>query len=236
LPEHVYLIVNADDFGQSLAVNRGVIEAYERGIVRSTSLMVRWPAAEAAVQYCIAHPELDVGLHLDFGEWVFRNGTWEPIYEVVPVDDPEVVGVEMLRQLRIFQDLVGRDPTHIDSHQHVHLREPIRSLAMRMASELQLPLRHFAPQIRYCGGFYGQSETGFTIRGGISVEHLIEILSSLPRGVTELCCHPGLGPELETMYASERIEEVDTLCSDRVRAKIECLGVKLVSFAYFASK
>ena len=42
------LIVNADDFGQSRGVNRGVIEAHERGIVTSASLMVRWPAAESA--------------------------------------------------------------------------------------------------------------------------------------------------------------------------------------------
>lgn len=46
-----FLIVNADDFGQSPGVNRGIIEAHEHGIVTSASLMVRWPAATEAAAY-----------------------------------------------------------------------------------------------------------------------------------------------------------------------------------------
>ena len=44
------LIVNADDFGLCAGVNQGIIEAHERGIVTSASLMVRYPAAEAAAE------------------------------------------------------------------------------------------------------------------------------------------------------------------------------------------
>jgi len=50
-----YLIVNADDFGQSTGINRGIIEAHERGVVTSASLMVRWPAAIDAAQYAREH-------------------------------------------------------------------------------------------------------------------------------------------------------------------------------------
>ena len=42
------LIVNADDFGRSPGVNRGVIRGHEQGIVTSATLMVRWPAAAEA--------------------------------------------------------------------------------------------------------------------------------------------------------------------------------------------
>ena len=44
-------IVNADDFGQSPGITRGVIAAHERGIVTSASLMVRWPSANEAAAY-----------------------------------------------------------------------------------------------------------------------------------------------------------------------------------------
>lgn len=79
-----YLIVNADDFGQSTGVNRGIIKAHEQGIVTSASLMVRWPFAAEAAQYSHRHPEFSLGIHLDFGEWAYREETWVPLYEVVP--------------------------------------------------------------------------------------------------------------------------------------------------------
>jgi predicted glycoside hydrolase/deacetylase ChbG (UPF0249 family) len=65
-----YLIVNADDFGQSDGINQGVVKAYERGIVTSASLMVRWPTASAAAVYARAHPDLSLGLHIDLGEQI----------------------------------------------------------------------------------------------------------------------------------------------------------------------
>ena len=49
------LIVNADDFGRTDGVNRGIITAHERGIVTAATLMVRWPAAVRAGAYA-RHP------------------------------------------------------------------------------------------------------------------------------------------------------------------------------------
>src|SRR6266508_4579544 len=114
-----HLIVNADDFGQSHGVNRGIIEAYEKGIVTSASLMVRRSAAEEAAAYSREHPELSVGLHLDLCEWIYRDETWSPLYEVVPMDDTAAISEEVSRQLITFRELIGQEPTHLDSHQHV---------------------------------------------------------------------------------------------------------------------
>lgn len=227
-----YLIVNADDFGQSHSVNRGIIAAHERGIVTSASLMVRWPAAVEAAAYGRQHPILSLGLHVDLGEWAYRGAQWVSVYQVVPCDDTTAITEEVCRQLATFRRLVGKNPTHIDSHQHLHLREPLRTVLTAVAYGLAVPLRHCSAGIHYRGDFYGQTANGEPFPDAISVGAMINILGTLPPGCTELGCHPGMGNDLDTMYCSERVEEVNVLCDPRVRASITTMGIELCSFLH----
>ena len=116
------LIVNADDFGLSPGVNAGVARTHEEGILTSASLMVRHPVAPAAAGYARATPSLGLGLHFDLGEWVREDGSWRAVYEVVPLaDGPAAIEAEARAQLARFRELTGRDPSHLDSHQHLSL-------------------------------------------------------------------------------------------------------------------
>lgn len=225
------LIVTADDFGQSRGVNRGIVETHERGIVTSASLMVRYPAAAEAAVYAGDHPSLSVGLHVDLGEWTCRDGAWAARYTVVPDDDAAAVEDEIVRQLRRFQELVGRPPTHLDSHQHVHRREPVRSVLGALAREMSIPLRETDGRIAYSGAFYGQTADGQPWPEAITVAGLVRTLEGLPAGLTELGCHPGYAEDLDTMYRAERAREVVTLCDPRVRAALGRLDIRLTSFA-----
>jgi predicted glycoside hydrolase/deacetylase ChbG (UPF0249 family) len=225
-----YLIVNADDFGQSPGINRGIIEAHEHGIVTGTSLMTRWLAAGEASIYARGHPDLSVGLHLDLGEWVYRAGTWVQLYSVIALDDKLAVQREVSHQLDVFHDLIGKHPTHINSHQHIHMREPVRSVALQICQSLGIPLRDLSPEIHYFTKFYGQTPEGLPIPSYISLDRLIEIISTLPNGLTVITCHPGYADDLKTMYQTERRDELRVLCDPRVRATIDALGIKLCSF------
>lgn len=225
-----YLIVNADDLGQSDGVNRGIAEAHERGIVTSASLMVRWSAAAQAAEWAREHPRLSLGLHLDLGEWAYREGRWVPSYQVVSFDDIGTVAAEARRQLDLFRDLMHQNPTHLDSHQHVHRDGPTRSIMLELASELGVPLRDCGPRVHYEGSFYGQTGRGEPLPENISEDGLCRLLQSLPPGVTELGCHPGLDGDVDTMYSRERTEEVRVLCAPRVRDLLSVEGIELVSF------
>jgi chitin disaccharide deacetylase len=225
------LIVNADDLGYSAGVNRGIGQAHEDGIVTSASLMVRQPAAEAAAAYALAHPRLSVGLHVDLGEWRFADGRWAAIYEHVDREDGAAVAREVEAQLERLRELLGRNPTHLDSHQHVHEREPLRSVLQDAAQELGVPLRHLDARVRYRGDFYGQTGEGEPLPDVITVEALLRVLRSLDAGVSELCCHPADAADVDSSYAEERPRELEVLCDPRVRATLEAERIELISFA-----
>jgi predicted glycoside hydrolase/deacetylase ChbG (UPF0249 family) len=192
--------------------------------------MVRQPAASEAAGYGKERCELSVGLHLDLGEWVWRSGEWQQAYAVVALDDPDAVLAEVGRQLEAFRQLMCCEPTHIDSHQHVHRQEPVLSITRALAAQLGVPLRDFAPRPRYAGGFYGLGAKNAPFPEGITCGNLIGTFSMLPAGVTEMGCHPGLDEELDSAYRDQRLIEVSTLCAPRVRSALQELEIDLISF------
>jgi chitin disaccharide deacetylase len=224
------LIVNADDFGRSPGVNRGVIRCHEDGIVTSASLMVRWPSAEEAAAYA-RRTSLGVGLHLDLGEWEYRDGAWVACYEVLSEESAEAVALELEGQLEAFERMVGRPPDHLDSHQHVHRDEPVRGTVLALGERLGVPVRDATPAIAYSGVFFGQDGKGRPVPEAITVEALVAAIEGLRPGATELACHPAAASDHDAAYGEERVLEVEALCDPRVRAAIDRCGIVLESFA-----
>ncbi len=224
-----FLVVNADDLGLSDTVNQGIFLAHEGGVVTSASLMVRQGAAPAAAERAAVHPQLAIGLHVDLGEWSYEAGDWTLAYSHCDLDDRGEVERECRAQLERFRALLGREPTHLDSHQHVHESEPARSVAEGLAAELGIPLRNRT--IRYEGGFYGQSGRGEPYPAGITRERLSELIRNLPPGWTEIGCHPAAGPVPTSSYDAERQIELATLRDPGVKDLLNVTHVRLCSFA-----
>lgn len=225
------LIVNADDFGLSPGVNHGIVEGYDYGIVTSASLMVHKPAAAQAAALARDRPRLSLGLHIDIGEWKYERGQWVAAYERASQDDPWALKDAVNKQLELFRSLTGAEPTHLDSHQHVHMRDPLRLILSDLADQLSVPLRHFNPCISYCSAFYGQDEQGNSLAGRLKASFLVRIIQTLPDGITELGCHPAAKLDFESTYHHERLEELEALCSLVVAEALAHQRVLLVSFS-----
>ena len=215
-----FLIVNADDFGMSNGVNRGIIETHERGIVTSASLLVNGAAAEAAARLAHEHPALSVGLHADLSGSRFGGAP----------DTLSAVAEELDRQFETFRRLMGRLPTHIDSHHHVHLRHNVAHLFVELGDRYGLPVRGLSP-VMFIGAFYGQWPVGQSAAARVSPTALISLLDAIGPGLYALGCHPGYTePNLDDSYGPEREVEVRTLTDGRVRAAVKRCRISLVNY------
>ena len=218
-----WLIVNGDDFGASPGINRGIIAAHRCGILTSTSLIVNVPWSEEAVRLSRAVPALSVGLHAHI-ICAGREGATGPI-------DDDRCRAELHRQFFYFQALLGRPPTHLDSHHNVHRDPRLRPHFFDLARQYGLPLREHSP-VHYFSKFYGQWG-GETHLEQISVESLIWMLKTeLQEGVTELSCHPGyVDSDFPSSYSAERETELRTLCDPLIRQVLAEQSIQLVSFS-----
>ena len=215
------LIFNADDFGASHGVNRGIIEAHTAGVVTSTSMMVTGSAVAEAVALSRDHPELAIGLHWD---------VWGEDERDFDMHNLPAVRREFDAQLARFQDLTGRNPTHVDSHKHAHRQA--MELFCELVAPLGVPLRDDG-QVRYVSGFYAQWEWKVTDLAHVSVQSLLDILrSDVHQGWTEIGCHPGYpSDDYDSVYLHERAHETATLIDPRIRAEIVSRGIELASYA-----
>jgi predicted glycoside hydrolase/deacetylase ChbG (UPF0249 family) len=144
------LIVNADDLGWTDGVNRGIVEAFRRGIVTSASLLANGAAFAGGVEAARSAPGLGVGVHLNLSDG-------PPIADKETVtsllnDEGEFAGgpeslllrrarrgislreveLEWDAQIRKLRN-AGIEPTHLDGHKHVHMLPGLFEVALRLA-------------------------------------------------------------------------------------------------------
>jgi predicted glycoside hydrolase/deacetylase ChbG (UPF0249 family) len=212
------LILNADDLGLSRGVNEGILEAHTRGAVTSASLMVNRPGAEHAAALAREHPLLSVGLHFDDAG-------------IAELDEPEQAAQAFGAQLERFRQLMGCEPTHVDSHHHSHAENQRLEIFAELVAPLGVPLRHDG-RVRHLGEFYGQPRPGVTDMRYVGRDFLLELIrAEAGDGFTEIGCHPArVDGDFESSYLVERAVELATLTEPGLREEITAIGVGLRSF------
>jgi len=245
------LIVNADDFGRTPGVNRGVLEAHSRGIVTSSTAMVLELAAGRGIREAAEEaPRLSLGLHFVMTgggrpaaaarevPTLAPGGFFRRNREALPPDIPaDEIRRELEAQIEIFRVLARKAPAHLDSHHHAALHPSVGPVFAAVAREHGLPARASSEQARrelrsagvktpdrFYDGFYAE---------GVSLGTLGRLLEELPEGTSELMCHPGRPDEelrRTSTYAEEREWEIDVLCDPAVRRRIDRLEIHLASF------
>jgi hopanoid biosynthesis associated protein HpnK len=283
------LIVNADDFGLTEAVNAGIIQAHAEGIVTSTTIMATGAAFDAAVSASRHAPRLGVGVHLNLTEGpplspprsiptlVDANGRLHlnpgRLLRALAARQVSLTEIEAELRCQIAKVFAaGIRPTHLDGHKHMHLLPGVSEIVIRLAREFTIPsircpqecmpslrmlrrrrnsrtevvkqflvarvvsafAQRFTRQLAEAGllraaYFYGLSQTGF-----LQAQEVIDILTCLPDGVSELMCHPGYvdGDLVNsgTRLLTEREIEIQALTAPMVKRLVADQGIVLISY------
>jgi predicted glycoside hydrolase/deacetylase ChbG (UPF0249 family) len=148
-PDRKRLIINADDFGFSEGVTRGIVEAHAAGSVTSASIIANGIDWENAVRVARATRTLGFGVHLNLVQG-------RPLLRVPSLTDPETnefysLGLLALRAMagRIDRGELeaetraqierlrgaGIPVTHLDSHRHAHALPAIFPVVARVARD-----------------------------------------------------------------------------------------------------
>jgi chitin disaccharide deacetylase len=233
----IVAVVNADDFGLSPSINEGIEDACKHGILRSASLMANAEGFGDAVERVRQIPQLGVGIHLslvgerpiapiqELGGLVDRDG-------LLPVTYAEFARGYLsrkftLREARCEMEAqvtrvldAGIRPTHLDSHQHVHLLPGFFDLTLDLAEANQIGVVRAAYDRSVFSGVLGSWRGvqlgalillsalardkirrrglrcagffhGLAGSGHLDTQALCGILSRLGPGVHEIMCHPG---------------------------------------------
>jgi predicted glycoside hydrolase/deacetylase ChbG (UPF0249 family) len=244
------LIVNADDFGLTDGVSRGILRAHREGLVTSTTVLASLPAQPELDAAAGESAGLGLGLHFNLtlgrpvsspetvGSLVDAEGRFGRDLAVLQERArPDEVRRECEAQIEAFARRFGRGPTHLDSHHHAHRVSRVMDAVVDVVLAARLPLRSqdsgFRDGLRRRGivttdSFVGdaQAEPYWT------TERLLDQLATLPLGLTELMCHPGIFDEslAYSRYGRQRDVELAAFCDREARATVERLDIRLCHF------
>lgn len=200
-----YLIVNADDFGYSFSINKGIIDAHTKGIVTSTSVMVDAIASGEAKELT-KYPNLSIGLH----------------FELKEVNNVEG---ELTRQLEKFTAIVGRLPDYIDTHKRHTADDGIREVLEEYTKTHNIPVRAF--HAKHIGSFGINSDNA-------SVEQLKMSIDEATDEYNELMTHCGYSDDYlreHSSYNDPREQELVSVCDPAIKSYIAEKGLELCSWS-----
>lgn len=257
------LIINADDLGLTPGITRGIMDAHLKGVVTSTSALMNSPYIinSLALAKQVA-PNLGIGVHLvltrgkpllppdDVPTLVDRHWNFYKLHQLIKrVENLNLTEVHAEWQAQIEAFIAtGRQPDHLDSHHHSsYSNQGLFTVMLELAREYNLPIRHPSiPENEYPGNETMNAVLGkYSIRSpqvcitsfygqAVNMANLAVILSTIPKGVSELMCHPGYADsELikGSSYNTAREQELHLLTSLEAKAALENNQVRLTSFS-----
>ena len=221
-----YLTINTDDFGLNKDIDRGIIEAFNKGILTDASLMANGPNYEQAIRFA-KELKIPIAAHINLIRGKMLTG-FQPTGSIIDfwkksLEKKYLVGIEQEARAQIEKILNdGVKINQINSEKHSHFFPPVFKLWVKLAEEYEIPYIRFIKEfnlipslqgikanllsifsitnIKYLNNSTVKSTNyfrGILITGKINSTRLIKTIKTLKEGWTELMVHIGYNGEID---------------------------------------
>lgn len=252
------LIVNADDFGITLGVSRGIIKGMKEGIITDTSALVNSKDFEESARLAMEAGITSMGVHLTItflepvldksmvNSIVDENGKFFRKPNLIPKNyEKEEVKAEFKAQIEKFL-ATGLKLNHLDSHHAISILDAeVFDIVLDLGREYNVPIRRediVARDAAIKGKFLAAGAKGADFLCAdfsslaIREEYVMSILENYKEidSIYESAGHPGfVDDELRaiTSFAEERQSDLDVFMSKKIMDYIKKNGIELISYS-----
>ncbi len=223
------LIVNADDFGYSEEINKGIIEAIEFGLVKNTTIMLNRPGTDQAIEY-VKKKNVSYGLHLNLDEFFYIDHELGKITDYKdPLVDLKLIEIKIRKEIEQMNNM-GATVRHLDSHHHAHLLPGILPLVVKLCKEYNIKSIRFYKDVymKYWNFDPEHMKRKIKEEGIKIVDYTIDgwfwgNLDLWQHGTAEIISHPGYN---YTWREKELKVLTDRIVGEHVRRS----GIEIISY------
>ncbi len=251
------IIINADDLGRSQNINECILHCFKNGLITDSSIMVNMPGSEDAFNK-FSKTEYSIGIHFvlssDNGitnakpltpirgitdkNGFFYSQDKEDFWDLIENVSQKAVYNELKAQLDVFIDGMGKKPSNITSHHHIHGSANLLPVFCRIAEEYSIPLRlpirkseivriPFKSKRLIVTDHFATDYKGNIHRA--TPENFINSIKKYSTGTIEIMVHPGFsGTGVDTKFNTWWSRELKVLKSEEVRNFLK--NNKLISY------
>jgi predicted glycoside hydrolase/deacetylase ChbG (UPF0249 family) len=226
------LIVNADDLGRLPATTDSILACYAKRRITSTSAMVFMQDSERAAGLALASG-IDLGLHINFSERFTGDSVPKPLREghdricrFLTANKYALLVYHpfLRRQFRFvfeaqyaeFKRLYGREPSHLDGHQHMHLASNMlfdhllpegtkvrRSFSFRPGEKSRVNRLYRAAVDRRLARRHRLTDYFFALAQHPGLDRLRRVIQLAKEANVELMTHPQVQKEYDFLMSDE---------------------------------
>lgn len=246
------LIVVADDYGFTNGVNKGCIEASQKGILTEISLMIDSPATKEGINQILVNKIEGLGIHITLNDIVgtgkyLRTADYKILLEET---SNKKLSNRVKDELKNFEDMVGRIPTHINGHQNCCLHPKIIDTVIEYALENDIYIRRTKHSRDRNTGVESTVSNKIMDDSGVKCtdyifEHILGTYDEAYQGflsdlrgvedgtITEIFFHPAYVDDELRKYSSlleDRERDLKLLTDKSFKEEIEKLGFIITNF------